>query len=637
MSLLREPLRSLGAIQSHGVLLAARVDDLRITHVSDNSAVLLGAPPVAVLGQSLSELLGERTVADLLAVLDPSTVSSNPVRVVLGDIPFDAITHQVGRLLVVELEPPFPEFTDQTAAMRAAFRRLTTARTVRELWDATAAELSRITGFDRVLVSHIHPDGQAEVVAEAVAEGMESHIGRRSSAWEPPVEASGISATTLSRLVVDGTREPAGLLADPRSNVFAALDLRAAELRDVSAAQREFLRSAGYASSFTLSIVSAGRLVGMITCTHRAERRIPYATREALEILVNQMSLHLAGMVEIDRLERRNRIREIRATLLSQLGQTPRIPDALLRGPVTLLDLVPADGAVIQVDGEFHRIGQAPADVELVELAHVLASDRGLTSSSTAIRLDHPEITAMAPDFAGALVHPFGRAGDFIAWFRHDVTRTPAWLGDGAPGDGALGDGAPVWGGVELEVSELCRDLDSMLLRRVESELAELALLDSLTGLPNRRLLMDRLGQVIERAERRSGLAVLFLDLDGFKKINDTHGHAAGDEALQFVARRLHESARREDTVARLGGDEFVVLCENTTADEAVGIAQRFLGALATPDDPAPAWSIAASIGIAMAALDDGSGTPLSASQLLSAADAAMYRAKTAGANRVEF
>lgn len=621
MSLRREPRRSPGVIQPHGVVIAARLDDFLVTHVSDNVRALLGAPPSEVLGRPLEEVLGERAVADLRDVIDPTTVSSNPVRVVVESVQLDAIAHVVDGLLVVDLEPPFPEFADQTAAMRAAFRRLTTARDIRELWDSTAAELARITGFDRVLVYHFCPDGDAEVVAEHSAPGVEPHLGRRYAASDIPVQARELSPTALSRLVASATSAPVAILADPRAAVPPMLDLGASQLRAVPAPHREVMRHSGQASTFSLSLVTGGRMVGMIACAHRTERRIPYATREALEILANQISLHLSGMVEIARLERRNRIREVRATLLTQVELTPRIPDAVLRGSVTLLDLVPADGAVIHLDGEFHRIGQVPAAADLVEFAGVLDASRGLTFSSSAIRLDHPELAATVPDFGAVLVRPFGRTGDYVAWFRHAVARTPAGLGENLPG----------WGGAELEVGELCRDLDSVLLRRVESELAELALRDSLTGLPNRRLLMDRLGQGLARAERQRGLAVLFIDLDGFKKINDGYGHAAGDDALQFVARRLDETARREDTVARLGGDEFVVLCENTTAGEAAGIAQRILAALAAPDDPAPPWSITASIGIAMAETDAG------ASQLLSAADAAMYRAKTAGANRVEF
>jgi diguanylate cyclase (GGDEF)-like protein len=154
---------------------------------------------------------------------------------------------------------------------------------------------------------------------------------------------------------------------------------------------------------------------------------------------------------------------------------------------------------------------------------------------------------------------------------------------------------------------------------------------DGLTGLPNRTLLVDRLDRAIAHARRRgSSCAVLFIDLDRFKEINDTFGHGAGDELLKAVADRLRGCVRDEDTVARLSGDEFVLLLPHLPASNHVlAVAQRVLDSLGTPlvvaDEPV---LLAGSIGIA-AYPDDGT-TP---DELLANADAAMYRAKEAPGN----
>ena len=152
---------------------------------------------------------------------------------------------------------------------------------------------------------------------------------------------------------------------------------------------------------------------------------------------------------------------------------------------------------------------------------------------------------------------------------------------------------------------------------------------DALTGLPNRALLLERLRHALPRTLRSDRtIALLFLDLDRFKAINDTWGHEAGDQVLCTIAARIDESLRPFDTVARLGGDEFVVLCEDVAGeDAAMEIARRLRASLARPIDVGGEYlAVSASVGVA---LPDGmSEDP---EELLHAADTAMYRAKRRG------
>jgi diguanylate cyclase (GGDEF)-like protein len=152
---------------------------------------------------------------------------------------------------------------------------------------------------------------------------------------------------------------------------------------------------------------------------------------------------------------------------------------------------------------------------------------------------------------------------------------------------------------------------------------------DALTGLPNRVLLLERLRHALSRSLRsEKTIALLFLDLDRFKAINDTWGHEAGDHVLRTIAARIDESLRPFDTVARLGGDEFVVLCEDVDGeDAALEIARRLRASLSRPIDVLGDYvSISASVGVA---LPDGLSED--AEELLHAADTAMYRAKRRG------
>ncbi|MGH2863832.1 MAG: putative bifunctional diguanylate cyclase/phosphodiesterase, partial [Solirubrobacteraceae bacterium] len=176
------------------------------------------------------------------------------------------------------------------------------------------------------------------------------------------------------------------------------------------------------------------------------------------------------------------------------------------------------------------------------------------------------------------------------------------------------------------------RRTDEELTRR-EEELAFLATHDPLTGLPNRTLILDRVEQMLARSARnQTPVAALFIDLDGFKGINDTLGHAVGDELLRAVAARLEGVVRHVDALGRLGGDEFVVIAEELSL--AAGpelVAERLLEALKHPfnlgEDGETHLTITASIGIA-------AGKRSSAEDLLRDADIAMYRAKWDGKNR---
>jgi diguanylate cyclase (GGDEF)-like protein/PAS domain S-box-containing protein len=166
----------------------------------------------------------------------------------------------------------------------------------------------------------------------------------------------------------------------------------------------------------------------------------------------------------------------------------------------------------------------------------------------------------------------------------------------------------------------------------LEARLSHDASHDALTGLPNRAMFQDRFVQGIKSA-RRHGWAcgVLYVDLDGFKSVNDVHGHAVGDQLLQQAARRLEVSVRAEDTVARLGGDEFgVVLATLTQPQDCEAVARKIIMALSTPFElDHQVVNISASIGAAMFPLHGGDDAVL-----LARADAAMYVAKNTGKNR---
>jgi diguanylate cyclase (GGDEF)-like protein/PAS domain S-box-containing protein len=216
-----------------------------------------------------------------------------------------------------------------------------------------------------------------------------------------------------------------------------------------------------------------------------------------------------------------------------------------------------------------------------------------------------------------ALVQEYriSRSDGTVIWIRDEMTVVR----------GDDGSHPPLFYGVFLDVTDR---------KRMEAELERLALYDPLTGLPNRALFSDRLSHAIERRGRTQATAVYFLDVDRFKRINDSLGHGAGDDVLREVAARVERTLRPEDTVARFGGDEFTILCESVGGVlEAVGVADRLQREIAQPLRAGGAeLRLSASIGIAIA----DPGEDIDCSRLVEDADAAMYRAKERGGARTE-
>ena len=181
-------------------------------------------------------------------------------------------------------------------------------------------------------------------------------------------------------------------------------------------------------------------------------------------------------------------------------------------------------------------------------------------------------------------------------------------------------------GGGVIGLVGITREINE--LKRTELNLQHLATHDVLTNLPNRFLMMDRLSLTISRSRRqRSAFAVVFLDIDGFKEINDRFGHEVGDEALRLLGERLTASVRANDTVARTGGDEFVLILEPAGAPDAIAVAETIRQALLAPlmrRVPEVVPTVSMGIAIFPDHGDDAEG-------LLRSADFAMYRAKRLG------
>lgn len=618
----REPIRTPGRIQSHGILLAVDPATYEIVVASENAKEWLGRP-----------------VADLhsptLEWSATAALQGDPVRVELDGAPFDAVTHTVGDRVVLELEPSVATADQPAFSVVEAIRRLGLIDDLDELRQETAAEVKRMTGFDRVMVYRFFDDGHGEVAGEAAEPGMEPYRGLRFPASDIPQQARALYLTKLSRAIVSTGDAGTPLVALDAGE--APLDLSQAELRAVSPHHLEFMRNMGQASTVSFSLIHDDRLVGMITCAHRTGRRMPLLLRRAIEVLAAQVTLQLTALESIVTLRRDLSLQGRRNALLAPLPASDDPLLALVGQGDDLLELVEADGAILSIDGVSRSIGRVP-HTDRSQLLSALGIEPFHTHE---VARTHPGLASLVPGFAGVLVTPLGTRGVLVL-FRLEVAQVIRWLGDQSADNRdtplsprrsfsewkqSVGGRALEWGDTAAGARVLGREIASALDRRGEARLAQLALIDYLTGLHNRRSLIASIEEAL--AAGQTG-GVLFLDLDGFKQINDRLGHETGDQVLRTVADRLTAACRASDIVSRLAGDEFVVLSLGVGGDAGDALAARLVDLVnePIPTDQGPV-RVSASCGFVEIGPDH------TAKELLEAADAAMYRAKRGGRNRV--
>jgi diguanylate cyclase (GGDEF)-like protein/PAS domain S-box-containing protein len=319
---------------------------------------------------------------------------------------------------------------------------------------------------------------------------------------------------------------------------------------------------------------------------------------------------------------------------LGQAALSKRNPAELIAKAVRSVE----EGLALGPVAYFERTG---SDDEVV-----LRSLAGLSSSThdhAPVRMDRAGALSTLWQSADAVVlnGPWGMTLPLpFEWLR----RYGALAAVAVPADGgprafvcALAQAPGAFGPEETRFLAAAASMVAAALQRLDSEarLAYLAQFDALTGLPNRALLADRFSMMIVQARRRgAALGVLFIDLDDFKLVNDTQGHAAGDVLLKEAAKRLQSAVRDGDTVARISGDEFaVILTDLARPDDAALVAQKIIDRLSAPADiDGQEVVVTASIGIAAFPADGED-----AETLLGAADAAMYRAKQSGRNAFQF
>jgi diguanylate cyclase (GGDEF)-like protein len=639
-------------------LIALLADGLVVTHVSTNLAAVLGRPVAGILGRPLSAAFDAPTVHALTAAL-PAVDSSENSRIDTMAGPNGQNLHlhafRSGRHIGIDIQPLLPEAKrgpadQQLQTALAAFARATGSL---ELCELAVQGLKQITGYDRVMAYRFAGDGHGEIIAEARESHMEPYLGLHYPAADVPAQSRRLCVCQPVCLIADTGYTPVPLQSDPSLADGTPLDLTLSTLRSVSPIHRQYLRNMKVAASLSVALVRRNErneptLWGMFVC-HDEAPRVAGPGLQAVLGMVGQVVSMLLGSLEQAELYAQLLARNaMLQTLVERIAMPVPLQVGLATAETELLKLTGASGALVHISDAVLTVGRTPpAAAAERALARLLADASGDVLAVDNLGLRYPELADCIAEGSGALLMPLPQtAGSAILWFRPELLRSVKWGGNPdlhATTDPVTRRLSPrgsfaVWQQIESGrslpweqadlaiVRELRRSVEAAVAERSAAALARLRYYDPLTGLPNRSLLEERLAD--PKFGTGGGRTVIFLDLDGFKAVNDTMGHAAGDQLLITVATRLLAVAGTDNVAARLGGDEFVVLCPGVDRQVMADLGERIRKVVeATIEITGRPCHVTSSIGIAVT--DQTGGL-----DLIRAADMAMYAAKQAGGNR---
>ncbi|WP_281242632.1 bifunctional diguanylate cyclase/phosphodiesterase [Salinihabitans flavidus] len=646
-----EPIATPGAIQPHGALLTVVYDNGLIAHASANLEEVLGSTPASVLGQPIEKVIGSVSEIVQREILLPGSQplqSSVQLRDPKG-IPLQLHAFRSGRYVCIDIEAVHPtEERRHVGLAQSIIESFSAALTQNDLCKLAVRGLKEVTGYDRVMAYRFGEGGHGEVIAELCNPGIESYLGLRYPASDIPQIARALYLRQRVGSIGNSSYEPVPLFGHPELDDGVPLDLTHSNLRSVSPIHREYMRNMQTAASLTIGLADGERLWGMLVC-HHSTPKVPEPEQRSNAGTIGQVvSLMLSSLGEAETARQKLKRQATLSVLVERLATQDTLTEAFAGASAELLELVDATGALVRLSGNVLRLGILPPP-RVIEraLAMAMPSSDADPLGVDDLGLRHPDLASCVADGSGVLVLPLASGGDdLIAWFRPEQHRTITWGGspiDHATWDPAEGRMHPrasfatwketvsgrssSWTSADVSLAlALRQEVAAEMAMRTSAELAKLRYYDPLTGLANRSLLQEELTAL--QTTSGPGASLLFLDLDGFKAVNDSMGHDIGDGLLIAVAQRLVNAVRPDDLVVRLGGDEFVVLCQGVDLVATKGLGERLRQVIDEPFEIAGHWChVSASIGIADTFM-------LGDLDLVQAADIAMYAAKQDGGNR---
>lgn len=649
-------------IQPHGGLLVLD-KKLRVIQYSENITTLLDTTIEQLLSLPVSAFLESENINENIAAW--LIQKNNKYKRIDWKSPQNKIkiwvcTHQVSEGTILEIEPLIENDIEDNTLFDLMqhvvdeMKLITCSQNMQGLIQSTCAEIQKITGFDRVMAYQFDEnDDSGVVVGEAVTKGMESYLGLHFPATDIPRNVRAMYLEMPIRYIPSINYKTEKILPQINPITKTYLNLSNTTLRMVAPVHIEYLKNMNVVAATSIAIIHNNKLWGLIACHHKKPKYLSVNFRLILMLIGNTLGIQVASLACSKEYLLEQKTAEKQSLLSENIYKEDSLVYALNAYHSNMMELVGARGMSIYFQNNLLSYGQTPTQAQVMDLVEWLKINVLQPAFSTAsLPLTFKPSMNYKDKACGILVIPLTQLQNhYIIFYRPELIHSILWAGNPSGSLKCHGDKysprdsferfmqtitnyAAPWTSHDIKAAEFIRS--TVVNKQLQDLLQVQAMHDPLTGLLNRLYLDQRLDIELNRAKRKSqNLAIILMDLDLFKKINDNFGHPAGDHVLAEFASFLKKTLRGYDYIYRYGGEEFLILLPDTNgaaAQQKAEILRAEIKKLNLQYAEKILPSISISAGIAVYP-DNGSD----GRSLIAAADIALYKAKSTGRDKVMF